>query len=70
MAKILSMATESEAPQVRTIPTFLQREETAAQIVALMQSRFDRPGPDEMRQILEAVDQQITALQLQLSALS
>lgn len=70
MAKVLNMGGESELPALRTIPTLLQREETAAQIVALMQSRFDRPGPDEMRQILQAAEQQITGLQLQLSPLS
>lgn len=59
---MLSMGEESEALQVRTIPTFLQREETAAQIVALMQSRFDRPGPEEMQEILKCACEQITAL--------
>ena len=62
MAKMLSMGTESETSQVRTIPTLLQREETAAQIVALMQARVDRPGPEEMRLILEAAGQQLTTL--------
>ena len=52
-------------PKSRTIPALLQREETAAQIVSLMQSRFDRPGPEEMKQILQAAEQQITGLQLQ-----
>lgn len=64
MAKVLRMGGEGEVSAVRTIPTVLQREETAAQIVALMQSRFDRPGPEEMRQILQSADQQITGLQL------
>jgi len=70
MAKMLNMGGESDELRVRTIPALLQREETAAQIVALMQSRFDRPGPEEMKQILKAAEQQITGLQLQLSPLS
>lgn len=64
MAKLIKMGTdEDQSHAMRTIPAVLQREETAAQIVALMQSRFDRPGPEEMRQILQSADQQITALQ-------
>jgi hypothetical protein len=71
MAKVLNMRDgEGRGSEMRTIPTVLQREETAAQIVAVMQSRFDRPGPEEMREILKAADQQITALQLQPSPLS
>jgi hypothetical protein len=62
MAKVLNMGTDSVASPVRTIPHLLQREETAAQIVALMLSRFDRPGPEEMNQILESARQQITGL--------
>lgn len=70
MAKVLNMGHEEDGMKVRTIPSILQREETAAQIVALMQSRFDRPGPEEMKQILQAAEQQITGLQLQPSPLS
>ena len=44
------------------LPLFLQREETAAQIVAFMQAKFTRPGPDEMLEILRCAEQQITAL--------
>jgi len=69
MAKILNMADEDNTTAMRSIPSVLQREETAAQIVALMQSRFDRPGPEEMKQILKAAEQQVTGLQLQLSPL-
>lgn len=69
MAKLLNMGSEQAGLGVRSIPQFLQREETAAQIVALMQSRFDRPGPEEMKQILKAAEQQIIGLQLQLSPL-
>jgi hypothetical protein len=71
MAKVLNMGnSENGAMQVRKIPALLQREETAAQVVALMQSRFDRPGPEEMKQILKAAEQQIIGLQPQLSPLS
>jgi hypothetical protein len=64
LAKILNMGMEETIPPARTIPSFLQREETAAQIVALMQTRFDRPGPDEMREILRCAEQQIAGLHL------
>jgi hypothetical protein len=70
MAKMLNMGSGEATSATRTIPHLLQREETAAQIVALMRSRFDRPGPDEMKQILNAAEQQIIGLQLQLSPLS
>jgi hypothetical protein len=63
LAKVLNMGIEETTPSARTIPSFLQREETAAQIVALMQTRFDRPGPEEMREILKCAEQQITGLQ-------
>jgi hypothetical protein len=68
--KMLNMEPVNDALRVRTIPTLLQREETAARIVALMMALFDRPGPIEMKQILETAEQQITALQLQPSPLS
>jgi len=69
MAKVLNMTGGDSASAIRSIPYLLQREETAAQIVALMQSRFDRPGPEEMKQILKAAEEQITGLQLQPSPL-
>jgi hypothetical protein len=69
MAKVLNMVGETNESAIRTIPSVLQREETAAQIVSLMQARFDRPGPEEMKQILEAASQQVIGLQLQLSPL-
>jgi len=58
------MVPEEPALATRTIPSFLQREETAAQVVALMQARFDRPGPEEMQEILKCAAQQVTALPL------
>jgi hypothetical protein len=42
----------------------LRREQIAAQIVAIMQAHFSRPGPDEMKQILQCAEGQVTALQL------
>ncbi len=64
MAELIRMRESDEDQAPLCLPPFLQREETAAQIVALMQARFTRPGPDEMRQIIKCVEQQITALQL------
>ena len=42
--------------------TILAREEIAAQIVALMQAKFTRPGPEEMLAILHCAELQVTAL--------
>jgi hypothetical protein len=53
----------NQESQPIALPLFLQREEIAAQIVALMRARFTRPGPEEMREILKCAEQQITALQ-------
>ncbi len=64
MAEVIRMGGESKGTNIRTIPDVLQREETAAQIVALMMARIDRPGPEEMRRILNSADQQITGLQI------
>jgi hypothetical protein len=44
------------------LPDFLQREETAAQTVALMQARFSRPKPQEMLEILKCAEMQVTGL--------
>jgi len=35
------------------------REQLAAQIVALMQADFKRPGPEEMKEILKCAENQI-----------
>ncbi len=65
MAGVITMHWRSaKGNAAASLPDFLQREETAAQIVALMQAKFSRPGPDEMRGILGCAEQQITALQL------
>lgn len=45
------------------MPDLIWREQIAAQIVAIMQADFHRPGPDEMREILKCADGQITAMQ-------
>lgn len=42
----------------------IRREQLAAQIVAIMQADFHRPGLDERREILKCADGQITAMQL------
>jgi hypothetical protein len=66
MAKVINIGGEVDSPSMpASLPDFLQREETAAQIVALMQAKFNRPGPEEMKEILKCAEQQITALQLQ-----
>jgi len=62
-ADVISMRGEFPEEKAPAMPLFLQREETAAQIVALMLAKFTRPGPDEMREILKRAEQQITGLQ-------
>jgi hypothetical protein len=57
---IRSAAIHDEA--ALALPAFLQREEIAAQIVALMQAKFSRPGPEEMLEILRCAEQQVTGL--------
>lgn len=42
----------------------IRREQIAAQVVAVMQAHFSRPGPDEMKEILRCAEGQITALVL------
>ena len=42
----------------------IRREQIAAQIVAVMQAHFSRPGPQEMNEILRCAEGQVTALQL------
>lgn len=44
--------------------TLLRREQIAAQIVAVMQAHFSRPGPEEMKEILRCAEGQIIALAL------
>lgn len=41
----------------------IRREQLAAQIVAVMQADFSRPGPEEMLDILKCAESQITAMQ-------
>jgi len=62
--KLIEMnGSKNQESQPVAMPSFLQREETAAQIVALMQAKFTRPGPDEMMEILKCAQQQIISLQ-------
>jgi len=42
----------------------IRREQLAAQVVAVMQAHFTRPGPQEMKEILRCAEGQVTALQL------
>ena len=44
------------------MPDLIWREQIAAQIIALMQADFRRPGPKEMREVLKCAEDQITAL--------
>jgi hypothetical protein len=59
MAKIINFG-NSPAPQGLGV---LEREQLAAQIVAIMQAHFTRPGPEEMKEILHSATEQVTALQ-------
>ena len=40
----------------------IRREQIAAQVVAVMQSHFSRPGPQEMQEILRCAESQVSAL--------
>ncbi len=40
-------------------PDLVWREQLAAQIVAIMQADFKRPGPEEMKEILKCAENQI-----------
>ena len=42
----------------------IRREQIAAQVVAVMQAHFSRPGQEEMKEILRCAEGQVTALQL------
>lgn len=66
MADVITMrSAESEERPPTSLPAFLKREETAAQIVALMQAKFVRPGPEEMLQILKCAELQVAGLRRQ-----
>ncbi len=43
-------------------PDLIWRERMAAQIVAIMQADFKRPGPEEMKEVLKCVEGQIRAI--------
>ena len=45
-----------------TAEEIIRREQMAAQMVAIMQAHFTRPGPEEMLKILHCAELQITGL--------
>jgi hypothetical protein len=51
-------------------PDLIWRERMAAQIVAIMQADFKRPGPEEMKEVLKCVQSQIAGLNQQPSPLN
>jgi hypothetical protein len=62
-AEVISMRGSTQAEdRACALPLFLKKEETAAQIVALMQARFSRPEPQEMLEILKCAEMQVTGL--------
>jgi hypothetical protein len=56
--KLIKMV-EDRSPSAEEI---LRREQMAAQIVAVMQAHFSRPGPEEMLVILHSAELQVTSL--------
>jgi hypothetical protein len=66
MADVITMCGSGEEEQAHVcLPPFLQREETAAQIVALIQAKFTQPGPEEMLEILKCAELQVIGLKRQ-----
>jgi hypothetical protein len=63
MADVIQMHGSTKGKEKAfALSAFLQKEETAAQIVALMQARFSRPKPQEMLEILKCAERQVTGL--------
>lgn len=60
MSKVIQFGGETKTSGAELI----QREQIAAQVVAVMQAHFSRPGPEEMKQILQCAEGQVTALEL------
>jgi hypothetical protein len=60
--KIVSIV-NGEHPSVSG-DVLIRREQIAAQVVAVMQAHFSRPGPQEMKEILHCAEGQVIALQL------
>jgi len=58
MSKVINFGGDQK-PSAEII---LRREQLAAQIVALMQAHFSRPGPEEMKEILQCAEGQVIAL--------
>jgi len=59
--KVVSISGETPAVPGEVL---IRREQIAAQVVAVMQAHFSRPGPQEMKEILHCAEGQVTALQL------
>jgi hypothetical protein len=59
--KVVSISKE---PPTISGEILIRREQIAAQIVAIMRAHFSRPEPQEMKEILQCAEGQVTALQL------
>lgn len=59
MGKLVTL----EGQPVRESLGAIEREQLAAQVVAVMQAHFTRPGPEQMKQVLNSAVDQVTALQ-------
>lgn len=42
----------------------IRKEQIASQVVAIMQADWNRPSPEEMKDILKAASQQIDAIKM------
>jgi hypothetical protein len=62
MAKIFQIR-QTQQPATRILPKCWEREETAAQLVAIMQAKFSHPSSQEMLEILRCTEQQISSMQ-------
>ncbi len=68
MAKLIDFSGSSSQPNHGI--GLMEREQLAAQIVAIMQAHFTRPGPEEMKEVLRSATEQVNALQPQHAPLS
>jgi hypothetical protein len=62
MAKIMEIRKSQNHNVIPIVPECREMEETAAQIVALMQARFSKPTPKEMLKILHCTEGRIFAM--------
>jgi hypothetical protein len=60
MGKILGMG----PGQANDAFGVIEREQLAAQVIAIMQAHFRRPGPQEMNQVLVTAQKQLEAMRL------